>query len=53
MKGLILGDSLPFRRLYRDLVGHGASLMVAALLHWRTIPSVPATAAAFTVAAGV
>jgi len=35
------------------LLGHGASLTVAALLHWRTIPSLPATAAAFTVAAGV
>ncbi len=33
------------------LLGHGASLAVAALLHWRTIPSMPAIVVAFAVSA--
>jgi ABC-type antimicrobial peptide transport system permease subunit len=35
------------------LLGHGASLAVRALLHWRTIPSLPAMVAAFAVSVSV
>jgi len=35
------------------LLGHGMSLAVTALLHWRTILSLPATVTAFTVSAGI
>jgi ABC-type antimicrobial peptide transport system permease subunit len=35
------------------LLGHGVSLAVAALLHWRIIPFLPAIAAAFAVSASV
>jgi len=33
------------------LLGHGVSLAVAAFLHWRTIPSLPAIVIAFAVSA--
>jgi ABC-type antimicrobial peptide transport system permease subunit len=35
------------------LLGHGVSLAVRVLLHWRTIPSLPAMVAAFTVSVSV
>ena len=33
------------------LLGHGVSLAVAAILHWRTVPSLPAIVVAFAVSA--